>query len=495
MVPNADMYFLNPAGVMFGPNARLDIPKSLYISTADYLRFKDMGRFDATNPGNSLLTVAPPSAFGFLDTQIGKIEVNGSLLSIPQNATIAQGVLEGKEIPIDTLSLIGGDIKIEDGVLLSFGGNIHLTSVASDGEVALHPSKLLDSDFDEFGTITITNLTKNIGNIDASGLGGGEIFIRAGKLFLDGGYIFADTLGEKEGRGIDIKLTENLTLKNASRITTETVNELGNFNIKSTGNAGKIDVIAKEISLTAGSQIASSSGKETQGNAGDITIFAKEKFYAAGFVEDNLGKHDSGILSNTLSVGSSGKIDIKAANLMMEHGGVIRAETQGLGNAGDVSISVNRLTLFSGAQIDSSLYSEAFEVGNIDILAKEYMVIHGSEDEQASAIRAIMRKHFRHGEGSFKHSKGNSYMKIKTHMSAIADGGIIEASGTVTIDTEVDLTDNFTVLSYQPLDASHLLINRCTGLSKQNLSRFIITIRDVLPPTPEDLRTHYYIPD
>ncbi|EDN70777.1 Large exoprotein containing haemagglutination activity domain [Beggiatoa sp. PS] len=81
-IPNADLYFLNPAGVMFGPNARLDIPASLYISTADYLKLKDGGRFDVTQPENSLLTIAPPSAFGFLDGPIGKIEVNGSDLLV-----------------------------------------------------------------------------------------------------------------------------------------------------------------------------------------------------------------------------------------------------------------------------------------------------------------------------------------------------------------------------------------------------------------------------
>jgi len=67
-IPNADMYFLNPAGIMFGEHARLDIQGSLHISTADYLKLGNDGLFTATNPENTLLTIAPPTAFGFLDT-------------------------------------------------------------------------------------------------------------------------------------------------------------------------------------------------------------------------------------------------------------------------------------------------------------------------------------------------------------------------------------------------------------------------------------------
>ena len=68
-IPSADVYFLNPAGVMFGPNAQINLPGSLYISSSDYLKLGNSGRFDATAPDNSLLTVAPPSAFGFLDNR------------------------------------------------------------------------------------------------------------------------------------------------------------------------------------------------------------------------------------------------------------------------------------------------------------------------------------------------------------------------------------------------------------------------------------------
>src|SRR3954471_14290593 len=96
-VGQADLYFLNPAGVMFGPNAQLDVPGSFHVSTAHELRFADGARFSALDKTGSGLTVAPPEAFGFLDRPPGRITVNQSELRLA---------------PGKTFSLVGGDIDI-----------------------------------------------------------------------------------------------------------------------------------------------------------------------------------------------------------------------------------------------------------------------------------------------------------------------------------------------------------------------------------------------
>ena len=68
-ISGANLYLINPSGIVFGQNARLDISGSFHASTADYLTFTDGGRFDARTPANSVLTSAAPQAFGFLGNQ------------------------------------------------------------------------------------------------------------------------------------------------------------------------------------------------------------------------------------------------------------------------------------------------------------------------------------------------------------------------------------------------------------------------------------------
>src|ERR687890_553139 len=81
-VGQADLYFLNPAGVMFGPKATLDVPGSFHVSTAHELRFDDGVSFSALDKTGSGLTVAAPEAFGFLDRTPGRIGVEGAQMEL-----------------------------------------------------------------------------------------------------------------------------------------------------------------------------------------------------------------------------------------------------------------------------------------------------------------------------------------------------------------------------------------------------------------------------
>src|SRR3954463_13553630 len=124
-VGQADLYFLNPAGVVFGPNATLDVPGSFHVSTAHELRFADGASFSAVDKAGSGLTVAPPEAFGFLDMPPGRIAVDQSQLKLQ---------------PGKTLSLVGGDLTInggETGRIIVDDGKIHLTSATGPGAVQI----------------------------------------------------------------------------------------------------------------------------------------------------------------------------------------------------------------------------------------------------------------------------------------------------------------------------------------------------------------------
>ena len=79
----ANLYFLNPAGFLFGQNATLDISGSFHVSTADYLTLDDeLGHFDTVVSADSTLTAALPQTFGFLDATVGTIELDGASLEV-----------------------------------------------------------------------------------------------------------------------------------------------------------------------------------------------------------------------------------------------------------------------------------------------------------------------------------------------------------------------------------------------------------------------------
>src|SRR4029077_13044373 len=115
-IPRANFYLLNPSGVMFGPNASLDVSGSFHVSTADYLRLADGATFSAHPSVPTVLSVAPPVAFGFLVPTPAPISIHASAFNVPAG---------------QTMSVIGGDIEIVGGVLVASGGRLNLASVAA----------------------------------------------------------------------------------------------------------------------------------------------------------------------------------------------------------------------------------------------------------------------------------------------------------------------------------------------------------------------------
>src|SRR4029079_804400 len=127
---NANLFLMNPAGFLFGPNATVNVGGMVSFTSADYLRLTDNARFNAIRgPADALLTAAPVAAFGFLGSNPGAITVQGSQLTVAERTGI---------------SLIGGNITIQSGTpdsgtaqparLSAPNGKIQLASAASAGE-------------------------------------------------------------------------------------------------------------------------------------------------------------------------------------------------------------------------------------------------------------------------------------------------------------------------------------------------------------------------
>ena len=82
---SANLFLMNPAGIVFGPNASLNVGGSATFTTADYLRLADGAKFNAMpGPQDASISSAPVAAFGFLGSNPAAITVQGGQLAVSE---------------------------------------------------------------------------------------------------------------------------------------------------------------------------------------------------------------------------------------------------------------------------------------------------------------------------------------------------------------------------------------------------------------------------
>jgi filamentous hemagglutinin family protein len=391
-IPNADMYFLNPYGIMFGPNARLDVQGSFHASTADTLRFQDGGQFNARNPSNSLLSVAPIEAFGFItESPERRFSVVGSELSVPT----------GK-----TLSLIGGNLNINQAKLTAQFGRINLASFAGLGEVSL--TKFEDLAGEALGgDFRITD-----SEISTTGDGGGAIYIRGGQIVVENSLVEANSgtedgevNGTEDGIGINLK-ANNLTLKDGRLVaytfgkgkggdikidvaglvelrlgraeegtddddTTHASNELISVRTEGAGDGGHVKLNARELNIKEGRHIGTYALGSGQG--GDINITMTEDITLDG----TGGKLPSIIAAQSdKGTGKAGNVILKARTITLKNAAMINTSSTGQGDSGDINLEAIQLSIKDGASISSSTFGPS-PGGNIYAKVTESITISG----------------------------------------------------------------------------------------------------------------------
>jgi filamentous hemagglutinin family protein len=342
----ANLYLLNPSGVLFGPNASLDVSGSFHVSTADYLRLADGARFFARLSETSTLSVAPPAAFGFLGPTPAAIAVQGSTLQVPEGATF---------------SVVGGETQIVGGTLRAPSGRMQIASMAAAGEVHLvTPGQAPDLQVDSFAHLGRIALSQNA-LVDASGNGGGTVLIRGGRLLVDHAFMSADNQGTRDGTGlgVDLGITADAVLTNGARITADSVRA---------GRARDLRLTAGSVHLEQGAQLSSSTAGPGQG--GTVRVTATDTLTLTGTASSILATA-SGIFAAAFGTGAgagnAGSVVVEAPRVTLTGGAQIASNTGGLGQGGTVRVTAtDTLTLDGTSPVSptpSSIIATAFGTG------------------------------------------------------------------------------------------------------------------------------------
>jgi filamentous hemagglutinin family protein len=381
---SANLFLINPAGILFGQNARLDVGGSFYGSTADSILFED-GEFSATDLENPpVLTINAPIGLGFRD-QPGDITNN----SVANNG-------RGLEVnPGNNISLLGGNVNFDGGRVFAPGGIVNLCGLTSAGTLNFADDGSLS--FSDNAVKSNVSLTDNA-EVNITSDGGGLITVNANNLELTQKSLFVADIGAGLGSEnavagtIDIN-TDTLNLTGGSAITATTfgVGDAGTINVKAkdialdqeftgiysnvgltniaseseelnvdgvVGNGGVINVDTNTLSLTNGARIISSS--IAQGNGGTVNINATGAVSFIGQGITPVPAFEGGpVISGSFSQvqqegnGNAGQVNITADSLTLIDKGAVLTDNSGIGgDAGDITLDIqNNIFLDQGALI------------------------------------------------------------------------------------------------------------------------------------------------
>ncbi|MBW4506938.1 MAG: filamentous hemagglutinin N-terminal domain-containing protein [Scytonematopsis contorta HA4267-MV1] len=398
---NANLFFMNPNGIVFGKEASLDIKGSFLGTTASSINFADGTQFSVGNTQvNPVLTVSVPVGLGF-GSNPGNITVTGighkgterpqgtTTVFIPEYPNVKPQL---QLQPGKTLGLIASGVKLDGGTVSVPDGRMEIGSVGGNQTV---PLSMTNSGF-ALDYSAIQNF-QDIGLVkaaaDVSGNNGGSLQVHGRHISLtQGSEMLAHTLGTNGvGQGINIRASESLDVAAInSRTSISTI--MTSVRPLASGKGGDINIDAPNFRLAYGANLRSELyGK---GQAGNVT-FRTKNF-------EMLGVNASGE-QGAVTVLSMGLIGRNAS-----------------GSGGTLTVEADKIRIANGARMRSDLSLGASgKLGDINIKATE-MDISGIVTEGRSFFNSWISSSI---ESNTNGQAGN--VNIEVQKARFADGGSI----------------------------------------------------------------------
>ena len=349
---NANLYLLNPNGIIFGKNATLDINGSFIATTAESILFENGQEFSATNLQKPILEIKVP-----LGLQIGNTP----------GAIVNQSVFGLQVQPGKNLSLIGGDVNLAGGVIFAPGGRVELGGLLKPGVIDINSDGSLSSPENvEKGDVFLNQgagvsvLAGGGGAIarsrsvsqrsvapEAIAINSKNLELREGSTLIAG---IAPGLGSPEAQAGDIVINASDKVIfdgiNQNGISSGIYNSVFNQGV---GNTGKVEIATNDFSLTNGANILST--LDGTGKTGNIDIKASNISIDGKGLVTNLPITNSGIKNQIgeNGSGSTGDINISAKNFSLTNGGSINSFNSGKGTSGNINIFANDTIFVDGS--------------------------------------------------------------------------------------------------------------------------------------------------
>ncbi|OUL36807.1 hypothetical protein BV372_05390, partial [Nostoc sp. T09] len=377
----ANLFLLNPNGIVFGPNARLDVAGSFLATTANSFVFDNGLKFSATNPEAApLLTVSLRPGLQFGVNSSASISNSGDL-SVGQDLTLVASNLD-----------LQGNLQASGDVTIEAPGDIYVGNIKA--------SSNSNNDFSRIsinstgGSVYLNGSNLNTNNI-GSGYAGDiainalqEIRIENASKISSTGNLGKIFIGASESTDFS---PQKITIENSQINNSNFVdgNDVGNIVVKSlgdllitnsnletttysSGKGGNINVEASSVSLNNNSSLLTNT--LGSGKAGSITINTTGGTVSLSESSINTGSNKITIalqnLSNQEGAGG-GDINITADSLFLTKNSLLNASTLGSGDSGNVYITADKTVTFTDNSILNARTYLQGNAGNVNIKAQE----------------------------------------------------------------------------------------------------------------------------
>ena len=339
----ADLFLMNPNGVVFGKNARLDVQGSATFTTADRILFGTGQTFAADGTqAVPLLAVNVP-----LGLQWGNQGGNQGGQVISQGANL-------QVLPGQTLRLLGNGVSVDGGSIRA--GKVTIASVSQNETLTIQPTGEvttgMTTGITQFAPIDI----QQGASIDVSGNALGFISLLGSRISIrDGSSLFANISGngrESTAEGIRITGTEKIEILGSlaqNKPTFITSDALKT----ATGDSANILITTPNLILKDGARIQTRT--YGPGNGGNIIVRSANIDASGGLVGVPLSNGKTGDIATGIvsrgeegSSGNGGSVRLESDRITLMQGAEFRASTRGSGSAGDFTVLAKDITLVGG---------------------------------------------------------------------------------------------------------------------------------------------------